>query len=69
MKPAIVNITVLTRAFSALIFFSDAFKGTKKGKVDFFDCVVYGRFLSTSIASTAPITIITMIIATPMPIM
>ena len=58
----------LTRAFSALIFWSLSntfvFEGLKKGESGF--CLaswVYGRFLSVKTASTAPIMIMTIITA------
>ena len=64
---AILNVT---RAFSATIFLHLLFvflRGLKKGKGFVYSIfLVYGRFLVTSIASTAPIMIITIMIATPM---
>ena len=64
-----------TRAFSALTFFClHCFLKTKKGEIEFFGLQsFYGRFLSSSIASTTPIMTITTIIpivayAMPFPI-
>ena len=63
---AILNVT---RAFSAILFISSffhVFKGLKKGKREFvLVFVVYGCFLVTRTATTAPMpTIRTMIMAT-----
>lgn len=55
----ILDYDYSTRAFSALIFFSIAFK-TKKGKMDFWLCGFYGCFLSMSNPTMAIAMIIAM---------
>ena len=61
----LLQFVILIRAVSSPIFFSIAV--TKKGgRIFCFVTLVYGCFLVTRIASTTPMTIMTMIMATPM---